>query len=265
MTAHLGGDGRADSPLPRADSSRPRAQSCLSETLGRLHVKEALDVGCGSGQFTRTLARELGGFRAILGVDPDKDSLDEARRLTEHRAIRYRLLSGQEMPFYDGRFELAALANALHHVEDPSAVLGEIRRVTASRGWIIVQEPVSDGLSPAEETGKSVHHFKADIDRANGRSHRPTYRRDEVRGILAAARLEIEHECELRDRNPAVPGSEEVMEALAFLGEYVEFVRGFPDAADFEAEAARIARALQRDGIASPPRLLIRARLLPPS
>ena len=42
----------------------------LAETL---QPKSVLDVGCGGGWFTRALADSLGGWRSIVGIDPDRE------------------------------------------------------------------------------------------------------------------------------------------------------------------------------------------------
>ena len=239
--------------------------ACLAAALGTLRVREVLDVGCGVGQFTRLLAAHLPAPRSIVGIDPDKDSIDEARRRTDDRTITFRLLRGDETPYAAARFDLVAVANALHHLEDPAAVLREMRRVAKDDGWLVVEELVNDGLNPAEENGRSLHHLKAAIDRAKGRSHRPTYSREEIRSIVLEADARIDYECEIVDEKPAGPGSQEVDEALGFLGEYVQFARDLPGYDRFQQESARIARELHRSGIATPPMLLIRARFLPRS
>ncbi|MFW5689650.1 MAG: class I SAM-dependent methyltransferase [Spirochaetota bacterium] len=237
--------------------------ACIRRVLGDLEVREALDVGCGSGEFTRVLAYALPGARTIVGIDPDKDSIDEARRITDDRRVRYRVLGGEEMPFAEHRFDLVAISNALHHVANPLPVLAAMRRVLAHDGSLVVQEVVSEARSPAERAGRDVHHFKARIDRAHGRTHRNTYASEGVRRLLEQADAVIEAECELTDTEPAAPGSERVADAMSFLGEYLEFARGRPDFEEYRREASRIGLELVRSGIADPPRIVIRARFRP--
>ena len=42
-----------------------------------------VDVGCGSGYFTRILARGLKGEGKVVGVDPDKTLILEAERIAK--------------------------------------------------------------------------------------------------------------------------------------------------------------------------------------
>ncbi|MFW5741673.1 MAG: class I SAM-dependent methyltransferase [Spirochaetota bacterium] len=243
--------------------NEPASAACLGRVLGVLYVGDVLDAGCGSGSFTRTLADMLGGARSIVGIDPDKDSVDEARRLTDDHRVRYRVLEAGDAPFGDDRFDLVAISNALHHLDDPQAVLADLRRVARPGGYLVVQELVCDGLSPAERNGRDVHHFKARIDRLHGRSHQPTLARGEVRDLIASSGAFVEEECEICDPAGGAGDDddrERVDEAIAFLGEYLPFAEGGADYDELAREARRLASELSRYGIATPPRLLIRAR-----
>ncbi len=241
--------------------------------LGPIVAREVLDVGCGTGSFTRTLASYLGQWRTIVGIDPDKDSIDEARRLTgdygatpgSDAGVRYRVMSAFEMPWADARFDLVCISNTLHHLADPTAVLREMVRVARPGAALVVQELVSDALSDSEVNERDVHHLKARIDELNGQCHRPTYSRAEVEALLAGVApegvLERETVAMVADEEPGEPGSPRAAEVLGFLGEYLEFVRDEPTYPEFQAEASRISRNLLAHGVATPPRLLIRLRV----
>lgn len=249
--------------------SEPSSAACLRRVLAELRVGEVLDVGCGSGSFTRTLADVLGGFRSILGIDPDKDSVDEARRLTDDRRIRYRVLAAGRAPLGDDRFDLVAISNALHHLDDPARTLAGACRSARPGAYLIVQELVSDDVSPAERNGRDVHHFKARIDRLHGRSHEQTLTRSEVRSLVESTGATVEDECEVVDpaaeSGEAAADRERVDEAIAFLAEYLLFAEGRAGYDELAREARRLTAELPVYGIATPPRLLIRARLPRPS
>lgn len=244
--------------------SEPSSARCLQRLLAGLHVEEVLDVGCGSGSFTRTLAETLGGVRTIIGIDPDKDSVDEARRLTDDRRVRYRVLAGGESPFGEDRFDLVAISNALHHLDDPPVVLADLRRVARPEAYLVVQELVCDDLSPAERNGRDVHHFKARIDRLRGRTHLETFARRDVRELVESSGAIVEEECEISDPAVETEGDtidgERVDEAIAFLAEYLPFAEGLADYEGLAREARRLAVELPAHGIVTPPRVLIRAR-----
>ena len=89
-----------------------------------------LDVGCGTGYFTRRFAGES-GLRAV-GLDPNVSWLDFARA---HGAgnEQYCAGSAESLPFSDRSFDLAVSVTALCFIEDPRRALQQILRVTRKR------------------------------------------------------------------------------------------------------------------------------------
>ena len=88
-----------------------------------------LDVGCGSGYFTRRLARET---LLVTGVDPDAGMLQFA---ATHSAAGERYLFGdaRALPFASRSFDLCVSITALCFIQEQSRALAEILRVTRRR------------------------------------------------------------------------------------------------------------------------------------
>ena len=248
--------------------------SSCREMLSRVAGGRVLDVGCGTGHFTRQLAETLRDVRSVIGIDPDKDSVDEARRATENRRITYRLLSVMDLAEEPERFDTVAIGYALHHLPDPAAVIRRMASVLVPGGAMIVSEPVADGLSPAEQNSRDLHHFKAEIDRLRGRVHNPTYDRAAIRALVQIDGLEIVDEC-TGDRHAtagdgagvtdaasadANAASDPVQEAVEFLDEYLPFAEGTDRCEDLRSLHADLIGRIRADGIDSPPRLIILAR-----
>jgi SAM-dependent methyltransferase len=84
-----------------------------------------LDVGCGTGYFTRRFAAQ--GYEAT-GLDPDPAMLGYARA---HRAgtEEYILGDGRRLPFSDGAFDYCISITALCFVPEERKALGEMVRV----------------------------------------------------------------------------------------------------------------------------------------
>lgn len=108
-------------------------RALLAWLLGRFAgAGRVLDVGCGTGHFTRWLAAR--GLVA-LGLDRSPAMLREARRGGFDGPLL--LADGHRIPLRDGAVDLAVLVTALEFLEDPRAALEECVRV-ASRGVVVV-------------------------------------------------------------------------------------------------------------------------------
>lgn len=91
--------------------------------------KSLLDVGCGTGWFTRRLA--AAGIH-VTGLDTDADALDFARQLSD-RDIPYVKGDACRLPFPDQSFDQVISITALCFIEDWPRAIAEIVRVTRHR------------------------------------------------------------------------------------------------------------------------------------
>src|SRR2546422_6730563 len=79
---------------------------------------EVLDVGCGNGFIAHHLSAMLGA--RVVGID--------VREKTEAE-IDYHPYDGVRFPIKDKSFDAVLLCYVLHHAQDVSIVLSEVRRV----------------------------------------------------------------------------------------------------------------------------------------
>ena len=230
-----------------------RQESCPQALLSPLSPHRVLDVGCGDGSFTRTLAALLRSAHEILGIDPEKDSIDEARTLTGDPRVRYRVLADHELIRASGRYNLVSISNTLHHLTQPVLSIRRVQTFLAPGGLLLVREMVSDGLTEAEVNSREIHHVKAEVDRACGRVHDPTYTREQIMRIVheGAAGWKILASCE--EHSTPVPDTG----ALDYVRGYLSHLS---DQRLIELSGRRldeVGAAIARVGIAQPPRLLV--------
>jgi len=83
-----------------------------------------LDVGCGSGGFSR-LAADAGA--AVTGIDAAEPLVEIARARVP--AGRFDVGDVQYLPYDDGVFDVVVGVNSFQYAADPVAALGEARRV----------------------------------------------------------------------------------------------------------------------------------------
>jgi SAM-dependent methyltransferase len=110
---------------PRGQWIGEREGSLLRNLLRPEAGDSLLDVGCGTGYFTRHFAR-LG--LSVTGIDPDPAALRFAH--SQGGGIRYLQGSALELPFPDQTFDCTLAVTSLCFIDDPLPALREMWRVT---------------------------------------------------------------------------------------------------------------------------------------
>lgn len=99
------------------------------------HGARTLDVGCGGG----LLAEEFAAMGcAVTGIDPSEGSLAVARAHAAAHGLRITYINGYGavLPFADATFAIAYCCDALEHIRDWDAVIGEMARVLQPGGLL---------------------------------------------------------------------------------------------------------------------------------
>jgi SAM-dependent methyltransferase len=109
----------------------------LRSALAGLSLERVLDVGCGSGRLVTSLA---GRDAAYVGMDIEDQPLRDARaRGPRTPPLVLLKANAGRIPFHDAVFSTVVLVRLYHRFPDPSAVLGELRRVLQPGGILIVE------------------------------------------------------------------------------------------------------------------------------
>jgi SAM-dependent methyltransferase len=99
--------------------------------------EQALDLGCGTGEFTAALAEA--GAQAV-GADVAEAALARAR--ARHPQLDFRLVPiDGPLPFEVGAFDLVWASEVIEHVADTARWLSEVRHVLAPRGRLLITTP----------------------------------------------------------------------------------------------------------------------------
>lgn len=102
--------------------------------------KAVLDVGCGTGQLMRRMAKTFPGAQ-ILGVDASRGMVDRARNVIQQGVTgRVDLAAAEALPFPDSSFDLVVSTVSFHHWHDQRRGLTEIRRVLHDGGVFVLAD-----------------------------------------------------------------------------------------------------------------------------
>ncbi|MDE2156059.1 MAG: class I SAM-dependent methyltransferase [Xanthomonadaceae bacterium] len=101
--------------------------------------KRVLDYGCGSGYGSARMAETAASVDA---VDVAGDAIAHARERFPRENLRFRRIDpASPLPYADGSFDTVLSFQVFEHVADTGHYLGEIRRVLAPGGTLILVTP----------------------------------------------------------------------------------------------------------------------------
>jgi ubiquinone/menaquinone biosynthesis C-methylase UbiE len=174
-----------------------------------------LDVGCGAGQVALAFAAVAG---EVTGIDLTPAMIERARALQAERAVRnVRWVVGDvcPLPFGDAAFSVVTCRYALHHFPDPGAAVGEMVRVCAPGGRVVL----ADVFTTAERAEAFDH-----LERLRDPSHVRALTLEEMvslatsRGLLRVRsqfyRMEVDLEGLLRASFPPPGNAARVRERI---------------------------------------------------
>jgi SAM-dependent methyltransferase len=191
-----------------------------------IKVLSILDVGTGTGGFIPVLQKCF-PEASITGIDPNQESLQAAK--LQFPDIRFIEMDSEKLQFDDNTFDIVNVSMALHHFSKVRKSLKEIKRVVKPGGYIIITEPLSDNLNPAQEVHKIYHHFCSRIDRLMGKFHRKTFTKSAILHILKLADLPVQFYFEHRKNPLLAENNGEIDIRLDKMKSMLEQIRGLPE------------------------------------
>jgi len=118
--------------------------------------KETVDLGCGAGYGTYSLARFATG---ILGVDLSEEAVAYAAWCYEAPGLRYEVGDVAGLPNPGGSFDAAVSFEVIEHLERPEALVEEARRLLKDDGVFVVSTPDKQAYSN-NRNSVNPHHLK---------------------------------------------------------------------------------------------------------
>jgi SAM-dependent methyltransferase len=92
-----------------------------------------LDVGCGTGSLSATLAQTTKAAR-IVGIDPSAPFVEYARAYNADPRLTFEIGDAQELPYDDPAFDATLALLVMNFIPDAKKAAREMRRVTRTGG-----------------------------------------------------------------------------------------------------------------------------------
>jgi ubiquinone/menaquinone biosynthesis C-methylase UbiE len=117
------------------------AEDVLLAAVAEVSPERVLDVGCGTGELSERIAKELGAQVTAL------DSSPRMVHLTRERGIDAQVGDIQSLAFEDGSFDCVVAGWVLYHVPDRPRAIAECARVLRSGGRLAAATLASNNLA----------------------------------------------------------------------------------------------------------------------
>ena len=152
---------------------------------------QALDVGCGPGLDTISLAHLVGPTGTVVGVDLDETMIVKADKHAAQAGVstwvKHKLSDAVSLPFNSDYFDSCRSARLFQHLANPGQVIAESIRVIKPAGWMVALDSdwgtlSIDTIEVAIE--RKLTRFIAEKSFHNGFSGRRLYRLFKQQNLL---------------------------------------------------------------------------------
>jgi ubiquinone/menaquinone biosynthesis C-methylase UbiE len=129
------------------------------QTAGLREGMRVVEIGCGSGNITRRLARAVGPTGEVVGIDLNASQVEQAERLVRASGlsnVSFQIADAAAPNLPQGSFDLAYCRLVLMHMVDPVAAIQSMRDLVRPGGSVVCEEMdlsrwLCDPPSPAME------------------------------------------------------------------------------------------------------------------
>ena len=108
-----------------------------------LNNKQVLDIGCGAGGITMSLAKEFGAKR-VTGIDVEKPVVETARSRVGTAGlsdvIEIKLVTPGPFDFADESFDIVFSKDSIIHIADKEFLAREAYRMLKPQGWFVASD-----------------------------------------------------------------------------------------------------------------------------
>ena len=158
-----------------------------------------LELGCGTGFYSEMV---IGRVKQLTATDLAPEMIEQAKRnLAQFTNAEVRIEDCYSTSFKDNVFDSVLMANLLHIVMDPLAVLMEGHRVLKNNGRIVIVDGTGYGMSLVKKMALGIRYLRSyGRPCSYGRNLRP----EELVGMVREAGFVVEESKLLGEDSKAI-------------------------------------------------------------
>jgi len=114
-----------------------------------------VDYGCGPGRYTTRFARLVGDRGRVFAVDIHELAIEGVKKRIQKRGLKTItpvLAKGYDSGIPEGTADIVFAIDIFFGINDPSAFLKELRRITRPEGFLVID----DGHQSRKETKRKI-------------------------------------------------------------------------------------------------------------
>lgn len=160
--------------------------------------KDVLDIGCGSGYGSATLA-SIGNPQHITAIDKEAIAIQYAKE--HHSSPRITFLQGSLSEQKQNQFDVVIAHEIIEHIKDDQQFVSELCRVVRDNGLVLVSTPNKLISSPHSDTPPNPYHVRE-------------YTPDAFKSILETAFSQVQVSAIMLKNSSAAKVEQEVQSSL---------------------------------------------------
>ena len=128
-----------------SESKKHNQLDYFIKNIQKTDVANVIDLGCGTGRYSLALADTFDA--PVVGVDPSRKMLDQARSKFNDSRISFVDACGESIPLSDGSADLVFMSMVLHHLTSVKSTAQECGRVLRGQGKVCIRNTVAEEIS----------------------------------------------------------------------------------------------------------------------
>ena len=133
-------------------------ETIIDKLVNEQNLGEVIEFGCGTGYFTKILAKNS---KHIIASDLSNEMLDVAKsKLKEFKNITVKKADCTGSSFRSENFDTAVMINLIHFMSNPSEALKESYRILKNNGLLLLIDYTGYGMNRFEKIKLVIRFIK---------------------------------------------------------------------------------------------------------